>query len=308
MEWSTFVQLPAATIATQLRTAGGACWAVAGGGTRRAYLAQGGRLAQPSVYPAYFRWLEATQRAVFDYLFDLGVTTVLATEHIPLNRGPMYQAHAREALASVVSGPLRQAWYAQRHLRVLIAGDLTALAMYLDAPQVMAAWQHLMATTAQADGPTLVYLFRGDWIDVATEEAGLGYQLGQQLGHAPTRDELVQTFYGAVLPPLTVYVGSGRPHLRHLRPPFLSGMEDCYWCHNPLVRLSATGWRRIIYDHLWNRRTAGNRTYADDTTAQAALETVVTAHADAVLGIGYRHAAGFWMPLEHAVADYYPSL
>jgi len=109
MEWSTFVQLPAATIATQLHTAGGACWAVAGGGTRRAYLAQGGRLAQPSVYPAYFRWLEATQRAVFDYLFDLGVTTVLATEHIPLNRGPMYQAHAREALA------LRHAPEARHH-------------------------------------------------------------------------------------------------------------------------------------------------------------------------------------------------
>src|SRR6266540_5417800 len=263
MEWLNFVRLSDADIAIQLHAAQAPCWAIASGGTRRAYLAQGGRLAHPSDLSDYFGWLERAQRAMFNQLFDLGVTTIIATEHVPLDRGPDYIALARSAIQAVVNGPDRQHWYTTRRLRVIVAGDVEQLAGLLATPEIADDWQHLAVTTARADGPTLVYLFRGDWIDVATEEAAWGYRLGLKLGHEPAREDLVRAFYGTVLPRLTIYLGSGRPHLRHLRPPFITGHEDCYWSAGPLLRLSPAGVRRIIYDHLWHRPTIGNRSYGD---------------------------------------------
>jgi hypothetical protein len=296
MDWPTFAQLPDATISTQLQGRPDSCWALAIGGTRRAYVAQGGRLSQPDHLAAYFQWLEAAHRAVIDQLFDWGIQTVIATEHVPVDRGPEYRELARLALQAVVAGPGRQAWYARRQIRLSISGDLAPLADQLALPQALDAWPRLAEATAGATGPRLVYLFRGDWVDVATEEAHAGYQLGLRLGRPPTRDELVAAYYGCTIPALSVYLGSGRPHLRHLRPPFLTGSEDCYWSHAPILQLSPAGWRRILYDHLWSRRTRGNRTYADGEATQVMMGAALTPHVDRVLGVGAQHAAGFWMP------------
>src|SRR6266496_1157915 len=101
MEWPNFVTLSDADIAIQLHAAQAPCWVIASGGTRRAYLAQGGHLAHPSHLGDYFGWLERAQRAVFNQLFDLGVTTIIATEHVPLDRGSHYTASARSAIQAV---------------------------------------------------------------------------------------------------------------------------------------------------------------------------------------------------------------
>jgi hypothetical protein len=306
MEWPAFGALPDSAVAAHLQAARPPCWAVAGGGTRRAYLAQGGQLAHPTDLPHYLRWLEGEHRALLERLFDLGVTTLISTEHVPLDRGTTYLRYAVEGLRAAVDGPERRNWYAGRDIRVAIAGDVSLLATHLATPEIVDEWQRLVAETTQASGPTLIYLFRGDWIEAATEEAHIGYDLGIHLGRMPTRDELVHRFYGCPVPPLTVYLGSGRPHLRHLRPPFLGGYEDCYWSYNPLLQLSSRGIRRVIYDHLWNRRTIGSRSYADDAGARAALTTSLSAQADRVLGIGHKNALGFWLPVGDDGADQYP--
>jgi hypothetical protein len=165
----------------------------------------------------------------------------------------------------------------------------------LGLPSLSTRWQELRQRTANAAGPQLIYLFRGTWSDAATEEAGWGWKLGMALGRAPTRDELVAAYYGAVLPPLAVYLGSGRPQIGQLRPPFLGGQEDCYWSAAPLQLLQAEDWRAIADDHTTARRTSSGRTYPSN--AQERLAAVLLAQRGHILGIGQRHPEfGFWTP------------
>jgi hypothetical protein len=177
---------------------------------------------------------------------------------------------------------------------VRVAGDHGALARAFDAPELVDLFSSLAEETANTDGARLVYLFRGPWIDMAAEEALLGYQLGTQLGRPPSTAELVHAYYGEELPPLSAYVGSGRPQLGRLRPPFLGGAEDCYWSQPPLMCLGPEDWRRIIFDHLYARRTDGARRYPTDGESREMLVRALTEMDGQIVGLGARHPLGFW--------------
>jgi hypothetical protein len=288
-------QLSDDALAEYLRAAGPACWALAMGGTRRAYLADGGTLSQPSDLDAYYIWAEAVQRALFERLFRYGVQSVILIGRIPSDRGPAYAAFLRETLQRLVGNETRRASYERLNLRVRVAGDLEQIAAAVDAPALPALFQSLIDSTAHASGPVLTYLFRGSWHDPATEEAEFGYRLGVQLGRTPNRDELVKAYYREQLPPLSVYLGSGRPRIGMLRPPFLCGNEDLYWSHSPLMRLDDTAWRRIIIDHLWARKTTGGRNYGSDDHTLLTIRNALLEQDGRIIGVGKRHPLGFWI-------------
>ncbi|MEM8532740.1 MAG: hypothetical protein AAGF95_17980 [Chloroflexota bacterium] len=172
-------------------------------------------------------------------------------------------------------------------------------------PTLHTDFQRLAQETLQASGPRLIYLFRGDWTDITTEQAHLGFHLGKQFGRAPTPQELVQAFYGQEIPKLAVYIGSGRPRINVFRPPFISGSEDCYWCATSPVRLPLDDWRKIIYDHLYLRKTKGNREYLLSESSREDLMHAVQSLDSYVLGVGQKHPLGFWMPdTQTEVVDY----
>jgi hypothetical protein len=112
----------------------------------------------------------------------------------------------------------------------------------------------------------------------------------------------VQAYYSADIPPLTVYVGSGRPQLKLLRPPFLTGAEDLYWSQTSPIRLTERDWRRLIFDHLWSRQTHSARIYPAGAGAQlAATLAMQDGH---ILGVGRLHPLGFWMQSPLAEHDH----
>jgi|GEM_PF-1500692 len=295
----TFLTFDDAAVAAQLQAARHPCWAVALGGTRRAYLAEGGVIGSHADLDRYFLWVEAAQRKVLEQLFGLGVKTIIAVCRLPQDRGADYQAFAQQAIQSLVEGDARRAFYDAYELKVQVAGDVRQLATAVTSPDLLERFHNLAATTATAGGAQLIYLFRGAWVEPATEEALLGYRVGQQLGHAPSRDDLLRAYYGTDVPPLTVYVGSGRPQLTYLRPPLLGGAEDLYWAQPSPINLTPSDWRRIIYDHLWQRRTHSVREYPADSEHRESLAALLTQQVGHIIGVGTQHALGFWMPEEH---------
>lgn len=280
--------------AEPLLPTGAHCWALALGGTRRAYIAQGGTLTTPADLAGYFSWIGAEQCKLLDRVFAMGVHTIITVGRLPSDRGAAYQDYARRAVEAVIDGPGRTAFYAARQVRVSIAGDLDALEDTVGAPGLAAACRAQRAATAEHTGGQIIYLFRSG--EDGAEEARWGYQLGQQLGRAPTRDELVRAFYAMDVPPLTVYIGSGRPRIGMLRPPFLSGSEDCYWSANCPLRLSEADWHNLIADHLHARSTVSARGYPGDEESRISIAQAVQALDGQVLGLGYQHALGFWVP------------
>jgi hypothetical protein len=295
MDLSTFLEYEPEIVAEHVRAAGQSCWAIAMGGTRRAYLAQGGSFADASGMEHYFRWAEATQRAVYEQLFALGIETIILVGRVPADRGPAYAAFMRAIMQRLVCGEERCASYQRLRARVRVAGDTAQVARAVGVGDLAEQMQGIVDQTAQATGPSLIYLFRGSWYDPASEEAQIGYSVGSQLQRMPTRDELVASFYGGPVAPLSVYVGSGRPRTGMLRPPFLCGNEDLYWAQGPLMRLSTQDWRRLIFDHVYARRTTGGRSYAEDDASRAALRATIETQDGRILGLGSMHPLGFWV-------------
>jgi len=283
-----------AAVASRLKSTRPASWAIAMGGTRRAYIAQGGVLASNQDLAAYMCWADEAQQRTLDRLFDLGVAALIAVIRIPTDRGAAYGALAAQAVKGLVDNPRRKAWHADRRLRVSAAGNLSLLAAAAQQPDLEARLGELHRATCYQSGPQLVYLLRGTWVDSSTEEANVGYRLGLQLGRALTRDELVRAYYNMDLPPLAVYVGSGRPQIGALRPPFLGGNEHCYWSQTPLMLLGDADWRRILDDHRVARRTHSNRSYSADDASRAQLNA--TFEKRRIIGVGKQHALGFWTP------------
>ncbi|MDZ4721138.1 MAG: hypothetical protein SH847_21975 [Roseiflexaceae bacterium] len=295
MDLAAFLECEAGMVAQQIQASGRSCWAVAMGGTRRAYLAEGGSFADAAGMEGYFRWAEATQRAVYEQLFTLGIETIILVGRIPADRGPAYAAFMRAIMQRLVCGDERRASYTRLQARVRIAGDIAQIARTVGVAELADEYNGIVAETAHASGPLLIYLFRGSWYDPASEEAQIGYQVGSRLQRIPTRDELVDAFYGGPVTALSAYVGSGRPRTGILRPPFVCGSEDLYWAHGPLMRLNEQDWRRMIFDHLYSRRTTGGRSYPEDDQARAALRTALEVQDGRVLGLGHTHPLGFWV-------------
>lgn len=296
MDRGQFLALETHDLAEYTRQHGPVCWALAMGGTRRAYLAQGGRLAGIADLEDYFQWAEHAQRSIYERLFQYGISTLILVGRVPADRGPGYSMFVRGILERLVCGPQRMASYAEGQLRVRVAGDTAALAQALDLPELPKHYATLQQETAANSGPLLIYLFRGSWYDHAAEEARYGYTLGQQYGRPPTSQELINAFYGGPVEPLTAYIGSGRPRLGMLRPPFIYGSEELYWSHGPFMRLQDADWRRILYDQIYTRRTRGDRSYSDDRQQRHMIQQVLEHQDGRVLGLGSQHELGFWMP------------
>lgn len=280
------------SLSERLRAANATCWAVASGGTRRAFLAAGGSLASdPS---AYFVWLEREQRALVERLFEIGVRSLIIVGRLPSDRGEKYHAHAKWVVPETIYSPQRLALYERLGLRVSVAGDVARFGRALGDEDFASRCEAVRERTRSGAGGDLVYLYRGAWVDGA-EEAAFGYELGQRLGRAPATPDLVPAFYGAPLPSLAVYVGSGRPQLTRLRPPYISGSEACYWSVNCPFRLTKGDWERLAEDYLSARQTKSARSYPEDAEGRAALAEAVTRMDHLILGIG-RRQFGFWVP------------
>jgi hypothetical protein len=281
-------------LATRLLAAKASCWAVASGGTRRAFLAAGGVLAGLGDLDAYFDWLEREQRALVERLFEVGVRTLIIVGRLPADRGEAYQAHARRIVPATLYCEERLALYDRLGLRVSVAGDVARLGQALDDDQLAPRCQALRERTRSGGGGDLVYLYRGAWVDGAAE-AAFGYELGRKLDRPPTVEDLVPAYYGVTLPPLAVYVGSGRPQVTQLRPPFISGSEACYWSVNCPFRLTREDWERLAEDYLSSRQTRSARDYPADAAGRTAVQEAVAKMDHLVVGMG-RRQFGFWYP------------
>jgi hypothetical protein len=91
----------------------------------------------------------------------------------------------------------------------------------------------------------------------------LAYALGTELGRAPTREEVVERYYGEPdVDRLDILVAFNRTYARLGIPPCLDGRDRIYTTVvTPLV-LTAPMLRRILYDHLFHSQDRG-RDYLD---------------------------------------------
>jgi len=246
------------------------------GGTRRA-------AALAGMSPESDEYIQFTRRNMIrcvEMLFRSGVQHVFIMAITPDNyrESGAYRDRLIAFTDWGIAGPEALADYGRFGWRVRLLGS-----------EAIPALQPTAERLQQTDGQSTLWC-----LAVPDEDAPWRQVLAaaRQPG-VTTRAETVRALYGEDIPPISMFLSTGKPSFTHnLLPPLLVGKVQCYWRQQPGHSLTEREWRLILYDYAYTRAT-----WRQDKEGRA--ETAVshrTAWENApTLGLGIRLGA-FWYP------------
>ncbi len=264
--------------APAIRWAAPASMVYAAAGTRRAAALAG--IASDS--EAYAQWSRAQMIDACALIFAHGVRhlfTILATPGQFAEVG-RYRDRLLEWIKWGVAGPEALADYQALGWRVRLIG-----AHEIEALNEAAA--SVRALPGTADAGTL-------WLWVIPDADAPWRWLNDAMCRpVQTRTAAIETMYGEAVPPVTLYLGFGKPAVAdYLLPPLLNGTVQCYWTQRPGYTLTEYELRNVLYDYAcvrptWRRDKSGR---GEEAVADRARWQQTS-----ILGLG-RRAGPFWVP------------
>lgn len=233
-------------------------------------------------------------------LLDHGVGAILAPSFGELNlrRGEEYVRHALGGLLRIAKDDVYREMF-RRGVRVRFYGDYrSALAGPEYGPMVRAC-DEITASTAGGDGPLILLGLFADRSDEAV--ARLAVDLYKKNGETPDRADLIEAYYGAPVPDLSLYVGFEEPQLFDV-PLVATGYQDMYYTLNPTPDVDEGQLRAILYDHLVARRRPEMEYEKLPTEAQ--LRILDEGRRRETVGLGrVDPLTGSWRPVLPEVGD-----
>jgi len=118
----------------------------------------------------------------------------------------------------------------------------------------------------------------------------MAYEFGQSVGHAPTRQDMMEMYYGdREIGPLNILVGFSRIYSRMGVPHLLEGEESIYvTAVTPLV-MSEYSLRSILHDYLYNRHDVGRDYQHVHPNEIQRLKQFYDANRDTVIGLTQKY-------------------
>lgn len=274
---TAFLSAPDAEVA---RVAPRAAIFAAGGTRRRAVL--DGYAADSEDYPS------VTGRQMIETIarfFRLGVQHLFMTAIRPgqLAEVGRYRERIIDWVATGLSGPEVLAEFQRYGWAARIIGTESV-------PELAEAAERMRAATPGPAQHTI-------WWQVHARPESAWDQTVRILGQAgaQTTAEAIVALYGQPIPPITLYVGFGKPMTApDLVPPLLNGEIQCYWLQRPGIEISEEALRKIFYDYAYLRRTwkADKRSRYEQIIANRSLWDN-----QMILGMG-RKLGDFWYPAQ----------
>ena len=267
-------------------------------GTRRWYVLH--RRANPDA-DDYMKTLIRRQAQQHRSVFAHGVGVIVAPGFGAelLRRGSAYTRYVLGGLLQLADDEIYQEMFAHG-VRLRFYGDYEES---LDTPSfrpMLRACADLTAATEAGDGPLLMI---GLFADAPYRTLiGLSVDFARERGYPPSRQELIEAYYGLPISDLSLYLGFAQPALFDV-PLLATGQEDLYATLTPSPTLTEKQLREILYDHLVTRRVPE----ADyDALSDEALERLAEYNGrfhGATLGVGrIDPLTGMWTPLLPAPA------
>jgi len=245
-----FLQLPSDEVAELVTARGTKVCVFPFNGTRRWFLLEHGN-SKSDISKAY---VEETTRGyvrVYKMLFDHGIETILAPvfgQDI-LKRGDAYMAMIGESMKLLADHPKFVSLYHDYQVRVRFYGDYRK--------EFEAQYQHLTQSFDKVTGVTLSHgkhkLLYGAFASDATQTiAELSVQFFKIHNRVPTRDELIQMYYGEEFEQADIFIGFER-FTTFDYPLLHTGEESLYFTIAPSLYMTQTLLRKILYDHMYLR-------------------------------------------------------
>ncbi|MEW6403817.1 MAG: diterpene synthase [Chloroflexota bacterium] len=247
-----FQQLSAAQVAQLIRSHGAQVCVFPFNGTRRWFLLEHGSQKLEDPAKAYIDLTGKRYIAMYRMLFDHGLDTVLAPVFGGdiLGRGDEYMQQIGVGMRLLTDHPDFLSFYDEYGVRVHFYGDYRKALCGTPYAYLSDLFDGVTKRTASN---TRFRLFYGVFGSDATETiAELSIQHYQQTGRIPTRQELIEFYYGEQIEKANIFIGFEKFTVFDY-PMLGNGEESLYFTAAPSLYMNERQLRDILYDHLYLR-------------------------------------------------------
>jgi len=253
--FESFLQLPAAEVAALVRATGHKVCVFPVNGTRRWFILEHADKIRNDFFEAYMEASIKNHVELCTMLFENGIDTILAPVfgRELMHRGDEYTKRVgMDGLVRTATDRYYREFFEKYNVRVRFYGDYRDVLTGTPYEYALKSMYEVTEATKQNSG---FRLFFGVFADEATDTiARLSVEHYLALGAIPDKQTLVQKYYGADLPPVSIFIGFDKFSVFDM--PLLStGAEDLYFSLSPSPYMTERQLRAILYDHIYVRRT-----------------------------------------------------
>ena len=270
------------------------------GGTSRWYFVYHGDIrqgyTQSDQFADYARRSMLRVLEIASMMFADGISTVLAMVYVPAmtRRDEEYVSNLSWVYEVMVGDEARQR-YDHDRISVKFRGDWDRTLEIVGSADLSGYFEEVEQGTAGRKHQFIwlteeTELIPQQLVDMVAREIA-------QTGRFPDRASLSAAYYGFPLTEADIFIGHNKPTLGGLAPPLLV-LNDLYYTVTPSLSLDQTQWRRILYDHLFSRRSWYRDYRTLDEEALQTLYDYYHDHQSIIQGVGkYDPETQIWSPL-----------
>ena len=299
-----FQHLSTPEVAALVRERGPRTVVFAMGGTKRWFMLNyldGWPTDTSSYWQGYLTHGGERLLSIMQMFFDHGVHTLFTHAIVPGQLEGQDKGYPPLALTTgmelIAGTPEFVRFYKERRVRVRFFGDYRQVLK--DSPYAgsLALFDELAERTKANDHHFLYWGFNAQE-DPMTPILELATQYYREHGRAPSREEVIELYYGEPVGPVDIFIGFNRPKTANLMPPLLENQADLYFTVGPSLDLSLPQFRNILYDHIFARQ-GRHRDYGQlSAHGFSELQAFYRLNQGRVTGVGRRYEpGGVWHPL-----------
>ena len=244
----------------------------------------------------------ARMAEICDMLFSNGVHSLLIpvlNQTLLKGRSEQYAQMMLEALPNIAGGGFMDDVYAKHEVGVSFYGEYETILNNSGNGRLLDSFQKIEDDTKDNKKHQIFWgVFAKDELSTGIDTA---VDYFQKTGEKATPDQLIQHYYGRNIPPVDIYITSGKPRLFDA-PFLLNGRMDMYFMASPSLYLTQSMFHNILYDHLHSRKNGRKHTELDERELLE-VRDYYRKSKNNVMGIGSVHPEwGIWYPPMQALS------
>lgn len=296
MDHREFLELSPGEVAEIVRAQGPNVCVFPINGTRRWFVLEYPEVAAEGITTSYLRISGRRHIELYRLFFDHGIETLLTPIFGPdiLRRDESYRELLEEGLAWFATNDDFLAFYQEYDVRVRVYGDFARHLENTVYEHVLEAYRDLEARTASNRSRRLLYGVCAQ--DASESVAKIAIEFSKRRGRHPTREEIVEAYYGEYVDPVDLFIGFDRPAAFDM-PLLALGSEALYFTIQPSLYVDAPTLKSILHDYLYARQVDDGNYSHLSTEDWEAMRQFYAANHSRVIGLGKKHpSSSFWYP------------
>jgi len=292
-----FLHMPTEDVAKLVKASGNKVVIFPINGTRRWFMFEYGDQDFGDPITAYMDIAMNRHIELYKLFFDHGIHTLLTPvigPEILATRDSYMQKIGAEGLARIVTHPDFLAFYEEYGVRVRFYGDYRKYLKGSPYEHLSDLFDNIAETTPNNDRFRLFFGAFADNLNATSAVAELSVQYYKEHGEIPSREKIVEMYYGEYVDKANIFIGFDRFAVFDY--PLINwGEEDLYFMIAPSSYLENKQLREILYDHLYTWRELEVNYMSNSLENLTQLKNFYKQHLDVTLGVGHL-LSGTWIP------------